>query len=61
MIYRAMPMARWLVTGVLVVFTAVAVIEVDGRRPLLVPVRYGFGQLAQSIAAAAPQATVEQT
>jgi hypothetical protein len=36
-----------------------AVIEVQGRRPLLVPVRYGFGQLAQAIAAAAPHASVE--
>jgi hypothetical protein len=37
-----------------------AVIEVDGRRPLLVPVRYGFGQLTRYIAAAAPQASVEE-
>ncbi|MDQ1661833.1 MAG: hypothetical protein QOJ68_1813 [Blastococcus sp.] len=36
-----------------------AVIEVQGRRPLLVPVRYGFGQLVQAIAAAAPHASVE--
>jgi hypothetical protein len=37
-----------------------AVIELDGRRPLLVPVRYGFGRLARSIASAAPQARVEE-
>ena len=36
-----------------------AVLEVQGRRPLLVPVRYGFGQLTQAIAAAAPHASVE--
>jgi hypothetical protein len=36
-----------------------AVIEVHGRRPLLVPVRYGFGELAQAIAVAAPHASVE--
>jgi hypothetical protein len=36
-----------------------AVIEVRGRRPLLVPVRYGFGRLAQAIAVAAPHASVE--
>lgn len=36
-----------------------AVVELQGRRPLLVPVRYGFGQLAQAIAAAAPHASVE--
>src|ERR1700712_4659377 len=35
-----------------------AVLEVQGRRPLLVPVRYGFGQLTQAIAAAAPHASV---
>lgn len=38
-----------------------AVIELQGRRPLLVPVRYGFGQLTAAIAAAAPHATVEQS
>jgi hypothetical protein len=36
-----------------------AVIELQGRRPLLVPVRYGFGQFTQAIAAAAPHAAVE--
>lgn len=38
-----------------------AVIEVQGRRPLLVPVRYGFGELTQAIAAAAPHAAVEKS
>lgn len=36
-----------------------AVVELQGRRPLLVPVRYGFGQLTQAIAAAAPHATIK--
>jgi hypothetical protein len=36
-----------------------AVIELKGRRPLLVPVRYGFGQLTQAISGAAPHATVD--
>jgi hypothetical protein len=37
-----------------------AVIELQGRRPLLVPVRYGFGELTRAIAAAAPHAAVER-
>ena len=49
---RAVRRSRW--------SAQLAVIEMDGRRPLLVPVRYGFGQLAQSIATAAPQARVEE-
>jgi hypothetical protein len=36
-----------------------AVIELQGRRPLMVPVRYGFGELATAIGAAAPHASVE--
>jgi hypothetical protein len=36
-----------------------AVLELQGRRPLMVPVRYGFGELTTAIRAAAPQATVE--
>ena len=36
-----------------------AVVELQGRRPLLVPVRYGFGELTRAIAAAAPHATIE--
>jgi hypothetical protein len=37
-----------------------AVIEVEGRRPLLVPIRYGFGQLQNAIAESAPQAVIDQ-
>lgn len=37
-----------------------AAIEVLGRRPLLVPVRYGFGQLQAAIVARAPQVVVDQ-
>lgn len=36
-----------------------AVIELQGRRPLLVPVRYGFSELQNAIAAGAPQADIE--
>jgi hypothetical protein len=35
-----------------------AVIELQGRRPLMVPVRYGFAELSTAIAAAAPHATI---
>lgn len=37
-----------------------AVIELQGRRPLLVPVRFGFGELARGIAAGAPGAVVDE-
>jgi hypothetical protein len=37
-----------------------AVIELQGRRPLIVPVRYGFGELTRAIGAAAPHASIEQ-
>src|SRR4051812_48913336 len=37
-----------------------AVIELQGRRPLLVPVRYGFGELTAAIAAAAPHASIDR-
>lgn len=36
-----------------------AVIELQGRRSLIVQVRYGFGELTKAIAAAAPHASVE--
>jgi hypothetical protein len=37
-----------------------AVIELQGRRPLLVPVRYGFAQLQNAVAAGAPQAAIDE-
>lgn len=36
-----------------------AVIALQGRRPLLVPVRHGFAELARGIAAGAPGAVVD--
>jgi hypothetical protein len=36
-----------------------AVIELQGRRPLLVPVRYGFSQLETTISAGAPLAVID--
>ena len=39
----------------------VAVIELQGRRPVLVPVRYGFAHLQRAIAAGAPQAVIDES
>jgi hypothetical protein len=36
------------------------VIELRDRRPLIVPVRYGFGALERPISAGAPGVTVEE-
>jgi hypothetical protein len=36
-----------------------AVIELQGRRPLLVPVRYGFSQLEAAISGGAPLAVID--
>jgi hypothetical protein len=36
------------------------VIELRDRRPLIVPVRYGFGALERAISAGAPGVTVEE-
>jgi hypothetical protein len=36
-----------------------AVIELQGRRPLIVPVRYGFSDLQNAISAGAPLATID--
>ncbi len=36
-----------------------AVIELQGRRPLLVPVRYGFSQLEAAVSAGAPMAVID--
>jgi hypothetical protein len=37
-----------------------AVIELQGRRPLLVPVRYGFSDLQNALSAGAPQAAIDE-
>ena len=38
-----------------------AVVELQGRRPLLVPVRVGFSHLERAIAAGAPQLVIDES
>ena len=38
-----------------------AVMELQGRRPVLIPVRYGFANLQRAIAAGAPQAVIDES
>lgn len=38
-----------------------AVVELQRRRPLLVPVRFGFGNLERAIAAGAPQVVIDES